>query len=123
MFDRVTFVVLVVFMSTATGVLLVRGVILPSDSAPGTADSPPSSDEAAAPEHVPSHPAPYASGFATGYDAFMKQTGQYVPRPSFSYSSSPGDPGADASDPDFQRGYVDGYHRATEFERCPRSFY
>ena len=60
---------------------------------------------------------PYDHGFQKGYDAFLKQTGRYVPRPGrvASYTSSYSD-----DDEEVVKGYVDGYHRATELDQCPR---
>lgn len=73
---------------------------------------------------LPLHEAnPYKQGFRFGYDAFMKQTGQYIPQTSVSYTLSDPEPVFDPSSPEFQKGYTDGYHRATELEKCPRNAY
>jgi hypothetical protein len=64
---------------------------------------------------------PYQHGYRVGFDAFLKQTGRYMPRPAVaSYTSSEN---FDMEDSEVERGYVDGYHKATELQNCPRSGY
>lgn len=62
----------------------------------------------------------YEQGFRNGYSSFLAQTGKYIPQPNVtaSYASS-----YSSDDEDVQKGYVDGYHRATEVESCPRGCY
>lgn len=64
-------------------------------------------------------PSAYQHGYVSGFDAFLKQTGQYAPRPAVaSYTSSKE---YSMDDKEVERGYVDGYHKAAELQNCPRS--
>lgn len=64
---------------------------------------------------------PYQQGYMNGFDAFLKQTDQYIPRPLVaSYTSSEK---YEMDNEEVERGYVDGYHRASELQNCPRSGY
>lgn len=69
---------------------------------------------------------PYEFGYRRGYDAFCAQAGvapptrQHAALPTaVRYTSAHGH-GGDESE--MEKGYVDGYHRATELEYCPRSW-
>lgn len=58
----------------------------------------------------------YEEGCMAGHQAFLKQVGQYIPMPkSAKYSK---DMGVDEQE-EFNKGYVDGYHRAAESLHCP----
>lgn len=64
---------------------------------------------------------PYRYGYKSGFEAFLKQTGRDVPRQMVaSYTSSET---YEMDDEEVERGYVDGYHKATELQNCPRSGY
>ena len=57
----------------------------------------------------------YEEGRMAGHYAFLKQTGQYMPmQKSAKYSKDMGD-----DEEEFNKGYVDGYHRAAESFHCP----
>ena len=59
----------------------------------------------------------YEEGRMTGHYAFLKQTGQCISTPkSARYSRK--DMSDDEED-EFNKGYVDGYHRAADFFQCP----
>lgn len=62
----------------------------------------------------------YEQGFATGYQAFLNQIGRPDPSPIkiAKYSSN-----VPEDEDEKMRGYVDGYHKATESFNCPRSAY
>jgi hypothetical protein len=58
----------------------------------------------------------YENGRVAGHYAFLKQVGQYIPMPKAAkYSVNMGD-----DEEEFNKGYVDGYHRAAESLHCPR---
>jgi len=68
---------------------------------------------------------PYEIGYQNGTDAFQKQFGLYRPseRSYSAYAQMHGPQAAELSDEDgeeISRGYVDGYHRASELMVCPR---
>ena len=85
----------------------------------------------AAPVPVPQEPdlpdvdqSPYQQGYTRGYYAFLAQTGEYVP-PANTVSAymALNDSEPFAAGPDYEKGYVDGYHKATESFHCPRYDY
>lgn len=59
---------------------------------------------------------PYRHGYDSGYRSFLAQMGEEIPKGRVSSYMSR----ADGMDEEYLRGYVDGYHRATEAYRCPR---
>jgi hypothetical protein len=68
-------------------------------------------------------PTPYDIGFRVGYEAFLKQVGMYTPdmAPKSAYTVLTGMNINEFSEEDsywIDRGYVDGYHRATESVHC-----
>lgn len=60
---------------------------------------------------------PYRYGYVSGYRSFLEQEGMEVP------SSRVVMYATDSMDEEYSRGYVDGYHRATEAVHCPRCAY
>jgi hypothetical protein len=115
LFDRKIFVAMCLAGTLSLVMYLIFGTLgLPPESAPESAEVVPNLSDFARAE------TPYEQGFRTGYSAFLKQTGQYIPRPgvSASYASS-----YSSDDEDVSRGYVDGYHKATEMEHCPGGYF
>lgn len=81
-----------------------------------------SQEEAPAPMVARDPQTAYQRGFNEGFDAFLKQTNQYTPRPLVvTYTRSEENEAGD--DEEVNKGYVDGYHKATELQNCPRSNY
>jgi hypothetical protein len=115
LFDRKIFAATCLAGTLSLAMYLIFGTLgLPPDRAPQSAEVVPNLSDFARAE------TPYEQGFRTGYSAFLKQTGRYIPRPgvSASYTSS-----YSSDDEDVSRGYADGYHKATEMEHCPRSYF
>lgn len=59
---------------------------------------------------------PYRHGYISGFNAFLAQTDQPMIQVA-SYTSQQDQP---MDEKEVERGYVDGYHRATEVQSCPR---
>jgi len=115
LFDRKIFSAICLAGSLSLAMYLIFGRAgFPPDRAPESAVAVPDTSEFARVE------TPYEQGFRIGYSAFLKQTGQYIPRPGAvaTYTSS-----YDMDDEEVSKGYVDGYHKATEMENCPRSYF
>lgn len=122
LFNRTIFALFVLSLFAGFGLILMKRSAAPSREHPLQTISSEDGSELLDAGHQVARQ--YDEGFRIGYDAFMMQTGQYQPRPAVSYSTSaghskPGDP----ESPEFQKGYADGYHRATELESCPRPSY
>lgn len=115
LFNRKIFTAVCLALSVSITMYLVFSTLgLPPDWAPESAEVVPDASSFARLE------TPYEQGFRNGYDAFLAQTGQYIPRPSVSASYAAS---YSSDDEEVSRGYVDGYHRATQMEHCPRSYY
>jgi len=116
-FDRVAFVTL--------SLLYIAGMVAYSLLSQESRPLPPNGLPPDPPEAViAAEDAAYEHGFRKGYDAFLKQTGQddkvtQSAGVAYAYTSS----AFEEDDDDVQRGYVDGYHKATEAQHCPRSYY
>lgn len=59
---------------------------------------------------------PYRYGYESGYSSFLAQVGEEVPRKRVVMYAT----GSEDMEGEYSRGYVDGYHRATEGYSCPR---
>lgn len=83
----------------------------------GPPSLPPDSAEKDLKTQIAADETSYELGFRTGFDAFLKQVGRYEQRPAVaSYTSSQN---INMDDAEVSRGYVDGYHKATELQSCP----
>ena len=68
-------------------------------------------------------PSAYGAGYQVGYRAYMVQTGQEVPpEVAVRYTSMVEGDSSGGSEDEMLRGYVDGYHKATEMSQCPRCY-
>lgn len=115
LFNKRIFAAFCLACSLSLAMYLIYGRLgFPPDSAPESAEVVPYAGDFARAETA------YEQGFRTGYSAFLKQTDQYIPQPgvSASYASS-----YSSDDEDVSRGYVDGYHKATEMEHCPGGYF
>lgn len=107
LFDRRVFLVACLCVSAAGVWLLRRGARPPERPGPSALVREPRTA--------------YQRGFDDGFDAFLMQTNQYTPRPFVAkYSTSEE---GDSDEEEVERGYVDGYHKATELQHCPRCNY
>lgn len=65
----------------------------------------------------------YDAGYQVGYRAYMVQTGQEVPpEVAVRYTSMVEGGSSGGSEDEMLRGYVDGYHKASEMSQCPRCY-
>jgi hypothetical protein len=95
---------------------LIFGTIgFPPDYAPESVVVDPRTSELAAEYELET---PYEHGFRVGYNAFLKQTGRYIPQAVMFSSKRTASYSMD--DEQVSKGYVDGYHKATELGLCPR---
>lgn len=65
----------------------------------------------------------YEENYIRGYRAFQEQSGIYLPAeqyipPAKTYSYTSREFGDDPR-PEWERGYEDGYHRASQMQNCP----
>jgi len=119
MFDRRIFSAVCLAGSLSLAMYLICGKIgFPPDRAPESAVSVPDTGGLAADADARYElETSYEHGFRVGYDAFLKQTGRYIPQTSGSTKRTAS---YTMSDEDVSRGYVDGYHRAADLGTCPR---
>jgi hypothetical protein len=119
LFDRKIFSAICLAGSLSLAMYLIFGRAgFPPDRAPESAETEPDTSELADKEDSQYElETPYEHGFRVGYNALLKQTGQYIPQAG---DSSKRTASYSMDDEEVSRGYVDGYHRASDFGMCPR---